>query len=136
MKICPKCTLELENNSFNKNIRKKDGLQTYCRNCQKQIDKKFYPKRDITEKLKKEKIRRILVNNFKVNYLKEHPCFDCNNSDIRVLEFHHIYKRKDFNLGESNRYCLNRVKDEIEKCIVLCANCHRIRHYNNINLTN
>ncbi|MGL4948881.1 MAG: hypothetical protein ACRC5M_00730 [Anaeroplasmataceae bacterium] len=33
-KICRRCNNELNKNEFNKNTKAKDGLQTYCRDCQ------------------------------------------------------------------------------------------------------
>jgi len=56
-------------------------------------------------------------------------CTDCGNKDPRVLDFHHVGP-KDFAIGSANakRFTLARVQAEIKKCILLCANCHRIRH--------
>lgn len=68
------------------------------------------------------------VKQYVMNYLLVHPCVDCGNSDIRVLEFDHEEK-KSFNIGRGNSQTLERVKVEIEKCRVRCANCHKIRHF-------
>lgn len=49
-----------------------------------------------------------------------------------ALEFHHINpKEKDGEIARmiSNNYSLDKVKDEMKKCIVLCSNCHREFHY-------
>ena len=59
-------------------------------------------------------------------------CERCGFDDFRALEFHHTGgKEKDFNIGDMVRLGLSvaRIKEEIEKCTILCANCHRIEHY-------
>jgi hypothetical protein len=59
---------------------------------------------------------------------KQVPCADCGGTfDPVCMDFHHVRGTKDFNIGWG-RYGLERLKREIEKCIVLCANCHRMRH--------
>ncbi len=50
-----------------------------------------------------------------------------------MLQFHHLNsKDKTFNLADAARYALSqeRINKEIEKYVVLCANCHIIRHFN------
>lgn len=65
-----------------------------------------------------------------LEYKLKHPCVDCAESDPVVLQFHHVGD-KTANLGDSSvRYwSLERLKREIEKCVVVCANCHLRRHY-------
>jgi hypothetical protein len=62
-------------------------------------------------------------------YLSDHPCIDCGNSDIRVLEFDHVHGHKTDEISHllSQRYGWPRIEAEIVKCEVRCANCHRIR---------
>lgn len=62
-------------------------------------------------------------------YLMGHPCVDCGNSDIRVLEFDHVKGNKRFDIGKAvnSKYGWETVLEEIEKCEVVCANCHKIR---------
>lgn len=60
-------------------------------------------------------------------------CVDCGQRHPATLHFHHLHAEdKEFNIGHavSDGISLDRIKTEIEKCIVLCANCHAIRHYN------
>lgn len=59
-------------------------------------------------------------------------CAECGNSDYRVLEFDHIDRStKEFCIGAGMKmgYSLDRIQKEIEKCQVLCANCHRIKTF-------
>lgn len=53
-------------------------------------------------------------------------CSRCGNADKRVLQFHHVTGKKEHNISEMKPFPLKKVALEIEKCIVLCANCHAI----------
>jgi hypothetical protein len=61
-------------------------------------------------------------------YLKTHPCVDCGNSDIRVLEFDHVRGIKLGNVshGVHRTWSVRKLMDEINKCEIRCCNCHRI----------
>ena len=63
-------------------------------------------------------------------YKQERGCCRCGIKDSRVLDFHHRNKKdKLFGIGGFRREIgFQRLKDEIEKCEVVCANCHRILH--------
>lgn len=59
----------------------------------------------------------------------ERGCADCGCSDPAVLEFHHVDRTtKTDTVGRMTGRSLEQVLAEVEKCDVLCANCHRIRH--------
>lgn len=64
-----------------------------------------------------------------LTYLLGHPCIDCGEVDIRVLDFdhtgEHIKKANVSTLTSSGTYGLKTVIDEINKCVVRCSNCHR-----------
>ena len=66
--------------------------------------------------------------NFVREYLSKHPCTDCGNDNIVVLDFDHIRGEKVANISQivSNGSALRSLLREIEKCEVRCANCHRI----------
>lgn len=59
-------------------------------------------------------------------------CKHCGyNRCIQALEFHHLDpNEKDFALSDSFRTgAIKDVKEELDKCILLCSNCHREEHY-------
>jgi hypothetical protein len=60
------------------------------------------------------------------DYLKNHPCIDCGETDPIVLEFDHIQeKSENISLLIGLRASIDRITKEIAKCEVRCANCHR-----------
>lgn len=61
---------------------------------------------------------------------KNRPCADCGREyPSYVMDFDHVRGDKEHNVGDmANRGAtVRRVLQEIEKCDVVCANCHRIR---------
>lgn len=69
---------------------------------------------------------------FVEGYLSTHPCIDCGETDIVVLEFDHIKDDKINNIsdGINRAWSIKKLQDEINKCEVRCANCHRRITYN------
>jgi hypothetical protein len=70
--------------------------------------------------------RRRVTNAIKL----ERGCADCGYCEhAEALEFHHVDPAgKDYIVGAMAGWRLDRVLAEVDKCEVLCANCHRIRH--------
>lgn len=62
-----------------------------------------------------------------VQMAKAVPCADCKTSyPFYVMDFDHLGNKK-FDLAKAMYQSFNRVKEEIEKCEVVCSNCHRKR---------
>src|SRR5690348_15620190 len=62
-------------------------------------------------------------------YKQEKGCFDCGyNKHPSALEFDHLRdKFKDISDMVKNGFSIKRLQEEIDKCEVVCSNCHRIR---------
>lgn len=130
-KKCPACGQVKILDEFNKNKKRSDGLQTYCKQCQSKYDKRYYSCVNKTRRKANVKARKKVIRDWYVSYKKAQLCTECGNDDFRVLEFHHCNGRKDFNISDAvgRGYGLETLQLEIKKCKCLCANCHRILTY-------
>jgi len=65
-----------------------------------------------------------------LDYKKNLSCNNCGLQDHRVLEFHHLNDKK-YTVARmpAKGYSWQTILNEIQKCIPLCSNCHRILHY-------
>lgn len=66
------------------------------------------------------------------DFKKNSKCADCGflgSTHPDVLDFDHVREIKNFNISEFRNHTnsFKRIKEEICKCDVVCANCHRIR---------
>jgi hypothetical protein len=60
------------------------------------------------------------------------PCVDCGFFHPAAMDFHHTdSSNKKQGVSELSRrgYSLQVLQEEIDKCVCLCSNCHRIRHF-------
>ena len=73
--------------------------------------------------------RRARNRQFVFNFLLDHPCVDCKETDPIVLQFDHVRGNKEANISWmiSRASPINTIVDEIKKCVVRCANCHTRR---------
>jgi hypothetical protein len=66
-------------------------------------------------------------------YKKSHPCA-CGEDNIACLLFHHTgNEKKELEISRAvyeQGWSIKRIQNEIEKCIVMCANCHLKLHWN------
>jgi hypothetical protein len=78
------------------------------------------------------KARRQAVVDHIYQYKLKNPCKLCGFSHPAALDFHHrdpSTKVIEINDAIRSGWSIDRVNTEIEKCDLICANCHRILHY-------
>lgn len=127
MKICISCNIEKPIDDFQKRSSAKGGYTGTCKPCKRVYDNQYYldnPNRKsyITKNRKKAKQD---AESYILDYLMSHPCIDCGEADPIVLEFDHVYGNKKEAISTLKRNGLKSVIEEIKKCEVRCANCHR-----------
>jgi hypothetical protein len=101
-----------------------------CRLCRSDYKRQHYlanKQRYIDQARIRKEVRRLERTRYLIDYFKSHPCICCGETDPIVLEFDHI-ATKSFAVtaGLPDRRW-QAILDEMEKCEVVCANCHRRR---------
>lgn len=134
MKVCRVCSRELPTSSFYKRSSSKDGLQKECKECKSSYQSTWYSLN------KDSQLRRVSANKHKyrsdLRELKDNkPCTDCGVSfPYFVLEWDHLPENEK--LSDVSRLSRSGSKKqaiiEIEKCELVCANCHRYRTHSRL----
>ena len=114
LKKCYLCNEIKPLDDFDNNSQKWHGKQNLCRSC------------SYIAKLKREDSNRADMNALK----EAQGCMICGyNEDGSKLHFHHRDKgTKLFNIGKAMTYGPKKLQEEIDKCDLLCASCHKTHH--------
>jgi hypothetical protein len=127
---CSRCKEEKPDEDFAWRRRGQGQRDTYCRPCRAAYKQEHYAANKARYIAAARQRKKALIEErtvYLVTFLREHPCVDCGESDPIVLEFDHLRdKRFSISEGIQGRNWQD-VLDEIAKCDVVCANCHRRR---------
>ena len=113
-KKCPNCNLEKPVDEFyTRKERTRKNQSSYCRSCVNSMT--VERQRNIKQKA--------------VDYLGG-KCYVCNyDTYIGAFDFHHLNpSEKNFSIAQVKLSSFERIKPELDKCVLLCANCHREFH--------
>lgn len=131
MRACTKCGEMKPLEAFPPVRRGEPKLQSWCRDCFAEANARNYRKNHEREKarlLRQVAEKRIQIQLELVAYLSDHPCVDCGETDIVVLEFDHVgEKLGNISTLANDGRSWARILVEIAKCEVRCANCHRLK---------
>ena len=97
---------------------------------------KYLSRRETKTEYEVLKNRRYRIKKLLVEY-KGNKCKICGyDKCLSALEFHHLEpENKDFTISYNTKYNnLDALKKEVDKCILVCANCHREIHAGIINV--
>lgn len=132
MATCCSCKKELPDESFAWKIKERGIRQARCRSCHAEYRQTHYRKnrRMYIAKAQKWNLQqRKIIIAFLRDYLLRHSCVDCGDSRLEVLDFDHVRGKKRMPISKMlrYRYSIDTIKDEIAKCEVRCASCHRVQ---------
>jgi hypothetical protein len=127
MKICNRCREHKEEEDFPPSQWEKKSSR--CRACQKELSadhyqkyKKNYDRRDAQKRAKYKKF---------IDSRKNKPCMDCGETyPPYVMDFdHRDPAKKSFCIAKARHkgVTFKMLEEEIAKCDLVCANCHRKR---------
>jgi formate-dependent nitrite reductase cytochrome c552 subunit len=101
-----------------------------CAECHNTYQKAWYKRNpwstNASSKRRKQAIRDMIIKE------KSKPCVDCDKAyPYYVMDFDHVRGDKKFGLGEAavKMRSLQSIQEEIDKCDLVCANCHRERTF-------
>ncbi len=130
LRRCGRCGHSKPLGQFNwrrKALGQRDNL---CRACRAEYKHEHYAAnraRYIESTARRKRAVAAERTAYLIAYFATHPCVDCGERDPVVLEFDHI-REKLFDIGANLRdLTWQSLLDEIAKCEVVCANCHRRR---------
>jgi hypothetical protein len=130
LRRCGRCNQRKPLAEFNWRRRARGQRDNYCRNCRAEYKQEHYAAnraRYIAAALRRSRAIARERAAYLVKFFAEHPCVDCGERDPLVLEFDHL-RDKSFVIAKGLRdHSWQAVLDEIDKCAVVCANCHRRR---------
>ena len=138
--ICTRCKVDKPINEFHKDKRSKTGHQSRCGPCIREVRG-----RHITpeHKRKRKNVNQLPTDGItlkdKLQWIIDSktgkPCQHCGcQPHSSALDYHHLNEsEKLFSLSQIRRFrtgeiTLQSIKEEMKKCILLCANCHRMLH--------
>lgn len=125
MKICNKCKIEKEESCFPFKDKKKGKRSTICSECQKEYKKAYYY-RNKESHYERNKITVKKLQTYAS--VRKDVCIVCGEREKICLDWHHL-RDKDLEIAKiCTKGSLIRLKKELQKCVVLCANCHRKLH--------
>lgn len=137
MKRCSRCKSTKAASFFGKNKSRPDGLQKVCTECQREYTRNHYEQNKPVYKAKASKLNdeRRVQHRALIDKLRSAPCMDCKQTfPPCAMDFDHVRGEKTNNISTiaSTAFSTKRLLDELKKCEVVCACCHRIRTHNRL----
>lgn len=131
--ICVTCKSSKEESLFSFKNKETGKRNSSCKACHKEYVKRHY-KNNKNDYIQRSKTSSQLYRKRNSDFLKEikkkSKCENCGENHPATLDFHHIDdSTKDFSLSRNQGKSLKELQTEIEKCKILCSNCHRKLHW-------
>lgn len=130
MITCLHCNHVGEEKDFGKSYRPGQVKSNRtCHECRRKADKKYRENNRDKYNLR-VKTKRVSTKIWAVEY-KGGKCNHCDGVfHHSAFDFHHVDpETKESDLGLMMNLNIDKLKAELDKCILLCSNCHRVHHF-------
>lgn len=129
MKICSQCEILLPLEDFSWKNKTKGIKCSYCKSCQRIKSAAHYKsnKEDYINRAKTQNKEIRIFRQKLISEKKKSGCVYCGEDWQHALDLHHIYPDDKIDVI-SKIHTKKKIITELEKTIVLCANCHRKYH--------
>lgn len=135
MKTCPSCGEEKPLDEFSWRDKRKGRRASECKTCHSVVRRNYYIRN------KAKEVRYAIARNIPIKkkvredfqaYKTSLSCAECGENHPATLHFHHtdpLAKESDVSRLVICGLSRKRIMAEIQKCVVLCANCHAKVHW-------
>lgn len=135
MEQSQKCSICLETKPASDFYVSGKYLYSHCKVCKREKDKNTYQNNESERDRRKRnekishRVRHLKARLYVYGILVQSKCLDCCETRFETLDFDHVRGSKDRNISQMVRKGLpiKDIENEISKCEIRCANCHRIR---------
>lgn len=134
MKLCTRCNKVKDESLFSQ--RQNGEPSTRCKVCFNAYQRTHY-KRNKAAYALKAKANRDRIKVHLIALKTGVACLDCEIVyPYYIFDFDHVRGKKTFNISEagSRGVSMSRLREELDKCDLVCANCHRERTQSRSNL--
>jgi hypothetical protein len=146
LRYCYSCHQKKNISEYTKRSDSHDGLDFYCRECKSDKNSKYYYQQtDEWKNRHKKKLKRKSKHSNKSNKIyillrkdrfhqfldlfRSKGCCICGEKSKCCLDFHHLDpKTKKNDISDMSNRNIDKVIEEIKKCVCVCKNCHRKIH--------
>lgn len=116
-KVCSHCKEEKPISEFYSQPKHKYGVMSICKKCFIQF---------CVQRWRNRKIKYIKLLGSKCQCCG----VELNDTNFSIFDFHHVHpEEKEYTWAKLRLFSDARILQELAKCELLCANCHRLKHY-------
>jgi hypothetical protein len=130
LRKCGRCGELKPINAFAWRRKQKGQRDNMCAPCRSAYGREHYlanRQKYIDAEARRKRARAEARTRYLIEYFNTHPCVDCGETDPVVLEFDHLRDKRFEITSQFASRNWQEILDEIAKCDVVCANCHRRR---------
>ncbi|WKV17092.1 hypothetical protein [Salmonella phage PKM.Hi.22.6] len=128
-KTCKICNVEKSLEEFVLNGECKNGRSNQCKSCAAERSALWHQNNKVRRQIDARERKR--ASKLKAMEYMGNKCADCDGIfHPAIYQFHHLdMTTKDKNPSALFGMKWERLQAELDKCVMLCANCHMLRHY-------